>query len=217
MCRIVNAALDYYLASEMTFKIDQEDEVFEGKGIREVEVSCKAEVIQQPGLRETLEAFFHDIESECQASGITVGYLAESLQQHVHLSEEDAERIVDLLGGDLSADIGKEVFVKCVLGWWESKGKEQEYEVIEEMVKEDCLGEIRFQNQPDSSYVRHTNLKNLEDLHFLEEQKVELEERLRQSEELVEKWRRQCFAKATKCELEEARFLVFGFQIIWGP
>ena len=197
-------------------KIDQEEDVFEGEGIREVRVSSKAGVIEQPGLRETLETFFHDIESECHARGTTVGYLAESLQQHLHLSEEDAEHIVDLLGGDLSAHIGKEEFVQCALGWWEGKIKEQENEVIEEMVKDDFLGEARFRNQPDRSCVRRSSLENLEDLHFLEEQKVELEERLRLSGELEEKWRRQYFAKAAQCELEEARFLVFGlhyFQI----
>ena len=197
-------------------KIDHEEEVFEGEGIREVEVTSKPGACQ-PGLRETLEAFFLGVESQLQGWGTTVGLLVESLQQHLHLSEEDAEHIVDLLGGDLSAHIGKEEFVQCALGWWEGKIKEQENEVIEEMVKDDFLGEARFRNQPDRSCVRRSSLENLEDLHFLEEQKVELEERLRLSGELEEKWRRQYFAKAAQCELEEARFLVFGlhyFQII---
>ena len=60
----------------MTLKVDQEEEVFEGEGIKEVGVSCKAGVIQQPGLRETLEAFFHGVASECHARGMTVGFLA---------------------------------------------------------------------------------------------------------------------------------------------
>ena len=124
---------------------------------------------------------------------MTVGYLAESLQQLLHLSEEDAEHIVDLLGGDLSAHIKMEVFVECALGWWESKGKQQEHEMIEELVEEEIPGEPKFQNQPDRS---SSNLDNVEDLHFLEEQKMELEERLRLSGELEEKWRCKFFAKA---------------------
>ena len=136
-----------------------------------------------------------------------MGYLAESLQQLLHLSEEDAEHIVDLLGGDLSAPIKMEVFVECALGWWESKGKQQEHEMIEELlVEEEIPGEPKFQNQPDRSC---SSLENLEDFHFLEEQKMELEERLRLSGELEEKWRRQFFAKAAQCDLEEARFLLF--------
>ena len=193
----------------MPLNFDQE-EVFEGEGVREVEVGFKGGVCQKQELRGTLEALL------CQVRGTTVGYLAESLQQLLHLSEEDAEHIVDLLGGDLSAHIKKEVFVECALGWWEGKIKEQENDVIEEMVKDDFLGEARFRNQPDRSCVRRSSLENLEDLHFLEEQKVELEERLRFSGKLEEKWRRQYFAKAAQCELEEARFLVFGlhyFQI----
>jgi len=188
----------------MTLKIDQE-EVFEGEGIREVEVSTKAIVCPEQGLKETLAAFFQGLESLCQVRGATVGYLAESLQQHLHLSEEDAEHIVDLLGGDLSAYIKKEAFVECALGWWESKTNEQENEVTEELVKEDSLGEERFQNQPDRSRVRRSSLENLEDLHFLEEEKMDLEERLRFSGEQEEKWRRQYFAKAAQCDLEEAR------------
>ena len=191
----------------MTLKIDQE-EVFEGEGGREVEVSSKVGVSQEQGLRETLEAFFNDVESRRQVGGTTVGYLAEYLQQLLHLSEEDAEHIVDLLGGDLSAHIKKKAFVECALGWWESKRNEQENEVTEELVKEDFLGEERFQNQPDRSCVRSSSLETLEDLHFLEEQKMELEERLRLSGELEEKWRRQYFAKAAQCDLEEARFFV---------
>ena len=54
-----------------------------------------------------------------------------------------------------------------------------------------------------------SSLENLEDFHFLEEQKMELEERLRVSGELEEKWRRQYFEMAALCELEEARFLIF--------
>ena len=42
---------------------------------------------------------------------------------------------------------------------------------------------------------------------------MELEERLRLSSELEEKWRRQYFAKAAQCDLEEARFL-FAFLFI---
>ena len=109
----------------MPLKIGQE-EVFEGEGVRELEISSKAAVCQEQGLRETLEAFFHGLESKCQVRGTTVGYLAESLQQLLHLSEEDAEHIVDLLGGDLSAHIKMEVFVECALGWWESKREEKE-------------------------------------------------------------------------------------------
>ena len=186
-----------------------QEEVFGGEGVRELEISSKAAVCQEQGLRETLEAFFHGLESKCQVRGTTVGYLAESLQQLLHLSEEDAEHIVDLLGGDLSAHIKKEVFVECALGWWESQGNEQENEVCEEMVKDDFPREARFQNQPDLSCVRRSSLENLEDLHFLEEQKMELEKKLRLSGELEEKWRRQFFAKAAQCDLEEARFLLF--------
>ena len=193
----------------MSLKIDQE-EVFEGEGVREVEISSKAGGCQEQGLRETLEAFFNGLESKCQVRGTTVGYLAESLQQLLHLSEQDAEHIVDLLGGDLSAHIKKEVFVECALGWWELKGKQQEQNMIEELVEENILGEPKFQNQPNR---RCSSLENLEDLHFLEEQKMELEEGLRLSGELEEKWRRQYFAKAAQCDLEEARFL-FAFLFI---
>ena len=196
----------------MPLKIGQE-EVFGGEGVRELEISSKAAVCQEQGLRETLEAFFHGPESKCQVRGMTVGYLAESLQQLLHLSEEDAEHIVDLLGGDLSAHIKKEVFVECALGWWEIEGKQQEHEMIEELVEDDIPGEPRFQNQSDRSC---SSLENVEDLHFLEEQKMELEEKLRLSEELEEKWRCKFFAKAAQCDLEEARFfclLFFSFRL----
>ena len=172
---------------------------------REVEVSRKAEVHQKQGLRETLAAFFHGLESLCPVRGTTVGFLAESLQQHLHLSEEDAEHIVHLLGGDISAHIKKEAFVECALGWWESKREEHENEVVEDQVK-DFLGEERLQNQLDHSFVQSSSLENLEDLHFLEEQKMELEERLKLSVELEEKLSRQYLAKAAQCNLEEARF-----------
>ena len=59
-----------------------------------------------------------------------------------------------------------------------------------------------------SRVVGSSSLENLEDLHFLEEQKVELEDKLKLSGKSVEKWRRQYFAKAAQCELEEARFLI---------
>ena len=90
----------------MTLKSDHTEEVFEGEGIKEVEVGSKSDT-RQEGLRETLEAFFNSVESSCHAEGMTVGYLVESLQQHLHLSEEDAEHIVVLLGGDISAHIKK--------------------------------------------------------------------------------------------------------------
>ena len=176
----------------MTMSIGKE-EVFEGEGVGKVEVSRKAEVHQEQGLRETLAAFFHSLESRSPVWGTTVGYLAESLQQHLHLSEEDAEHIVNLLGGDLSAHIQKEAFVECALGWLESKREEQEYEVIEDKFEENALREEGLHNQLDHTFAQSSSLDNLEDLHFLEEQKMELEERLRVSEELEEKWRRQYF------------------------
>ena len=74
--------------------------------IKEVEVGSKSDT-RQEGLRETLEVFFNSVESQCQVGGMTVGYLVGSLQQHLHLSEEDAEHIVVLLGGDISAHIKK--------------------------------------------------------------------------------------------------------------
>ena len=188
----------------MTLKTDHV-EVFEGEGIGEVEVNCKGGICQQQELREGLEAFFHGVESKRQVGGMMVGYLVESLQQHLHLSEEDAEHIVHLLGGDLSAHIKKEVFVECALGWWENKGSAGEDEVIED-VGEEILEEARFQNIPVGSSIGRSSMENLEDLHFLEEKKEELEERLRLSVELEEKWRRQYFVKAAQCELEETRF-----------
>ena len=190
----------------MTLKIDHEEEVFEGEGIREVEVTSKPGACQ-PGLRETLEAFFLGVESQRQGWGTTVGLLVESLQQHLHLSEEDAEHIVDLLGGDLSAHIKKEVFVECALGWWETRGSAEGDEVVENIGdEEEIVGEGTFQKTPDRSCVESSSLENLEDLHFLEEQNMKLEERLRVSGELEEKWRRQYFAMAAQCEQEEARF-----------
>ena len=201
----------------MTLKIDHEEEVFEGEGIREVEVTSKPGACQ-PGLRETLEAFFLGVESQRQGWGTTVGLLVESLQQHLHLSEEDAEHIVDLLGGDLSAHIKKEVFVECALGWWETRGSAEGDEVVENIGEEEIVGEGTFQNPLDCSCVGSSGLENLEDFHFLEEQKMELEERLRLSGELEEKWRRQYLAMAAQCELEEARFLditlLIAFQIV---
>ena len=191
----------------MTLKSDHKEEVFEGEGIKEVEVSFKSNACQE-GLRETLEAFFNSAESQCQVGGMTVGYLVESLQHHLHLSEEDAEHIVDLLGGNLSARIKKEIFVECALCWWEIKGHAED-EVIDCLVEEEILvGKVGFQNQLDGSCFQRSSLEDLEDFHFLEEQKVELEEKLRLSGESVEKWRRQYFSKAAQCELEEARFLI---------
>ena len=78
-----------------------------------------------------------------------------------------------------------------------------------EDVGEEILEEARFQNIPVGSSIGRSSMENLQDLHFLEEKKEELEERLRLSVELEEKWRRQYFVKAAQCELEETRFLVF--------
>ena len=113
---------------------------------------------------------------------------------------------MDLLGGDLSAQIKKEVFVECALGWWETRGSAEVDEVVKDIVGKEILGEVGFQNQLDRSGI---GCSSLEDFDFLEEQKMELEERLRISGKLEEKWRRQYFAMAAQCELEEARF--FGY------
>ena len=75
-------------------------------------------------------------------------------------------------------------------------------------VEVEVMGKVAFQNQLDGSSFQRLSLENLEDLHFLEEQKVELEENLRLSGDSIDKWRRQYFAKAAQCELEEARFLI---------
>ena len=188
----------------MTLKSFHTEEVFEGEGIKEVEVGSKSDT-RGEGLRETLEAFFNSVESSCHVEGMTVGYLVESLQQHLHLSEEDAEHIVVLLGDDISTHIKKEVFVDCALSWWEIKGNAED-QVIEGQVEVEVVGKVRIQNQLDGSSFQRSSLEDLEDLHFLEEQKVELEEKLKLSGKSVEKWRRQYFAKAAQCELEEARF-----------
>ena len=190
----------------MTLKSDHTEEVFEGEGIKEVEVGSKSDT-RREGLRETLEAFFDSVESQCHVGGMTVGFLVESLQEHLHLSEEDAEHIVVLLGDDISAHIKKEVFVDCALSWWEIKGNAED-QVIEGQVEVEVVGKVRIQNQLDGSSFQRSSLEDLEDLHFLEEQKVELEEKLKLSGKSVEKWRRQYFAKAAQCELEEARFLI---------
>ena len=192
----------------MILKSDEE-EVFEGEGASKVEVNPNVGVCRQ-GVRETLEAFFQGIDSKCQVRGMTVGFLVESLQQHLNLPEEDAEQVVDLLGGDLFALIGKEAFVERALGWWETQENDGE-EVFEKMAEEEIQGNERFQNQLDISYVRRSSLShgNVEDLHFLEEQKVDLEERLRLSGEVEEQWRRRYFAKADQWEQEEARFFYF--------
>ena len=80
--------------------------------------------------------------------------------------------------------------------------------MIEGQVEVEVVGKVRIQNQLDGSSFQRSSLEDLDDLHFLEEQKVELEEKLKLSGESVEKWRRQYFAKAAQCELEEARFLI---------
>ena len=57
------------------------------------------------GLKESLEIFFTgtDLEPLCEVRGRTVGHLVLALQRQLHLSEEDAEHIVELLGGDIYA------------------------------------------------------------------------------------------------------------------
>ena len=78
--------------------------------------------------------------------------------------------------------------------------------MIEGQVEVEVVGKVRIQNQLDGSSFQRSSLEDLDDLHFLEEQKVELEDKLKLSGKSVEKWRRQYFAKAAQCELEEARF-----------
>ena len=85
-----------------------QEEVFEGEGIQQQEMSPRGAICS--GLKESLEIFFagSDLEPQCEVRGITVGHLVLALQRQLHLSEEDAEHIVELLGGDVSAHMKKE-------------------------------------------------------------------------------------------------------------
>ena len=147
---------------------------------------------------------------------MTVGHLVLALQRHLHLSEEDAENIVELLGGDDSAHMRKEVFVGQVLGWWESRGLGEgvpevviEYSVLEQ---ERC-GINLNQNSSRLSYS-----ENVEDLPtFVDEGSdlVEMEERLKLSKQVGEKWRCQHLEADARCEFEEARFAVLRKRRFW--
>ena len=170
------------------------------------------------GLKESLEIFFagSDLEPQCEVRGMTVGHLVLALQRQLHLSEEDAEHIVELLGGDISAHMRKEVFVDQVLGWWESRGLGEgvpevviEYSVLEQ---ERC-GINLNQNSSRLSYS-----ENVEDLPtFVDEGSdlVEMEERLKLSKQVGEKWRCQHLEADARCEFEEARFAVLRKRRFW--
>ena len=163
------------------------------------------------GLKESLEIFFAgtDLEPLCEVRGMTVGHLVLALQRQLHLSEEDAEHIVELLGGDVSAHMSKEVFVEQVLGWWESRGLVDE--VPEAVLEDNLLEQERYGTNLNRSYSRLSCSENVEDLHIFEDEGsdlAEMEEKLKLSKQVEEKWRRHHLEAVARCEFEEARFAV---------
>ena len=144
-----------------------------------------------------------------EVRGRTVGHLVLALQRHLHLSEEDVEHIVELLGGDVSAHMRKEVFVEQVLGWWESRGLVDE--VPEAVLEDNLLEQERYGTNLNRSYSRLSCSENVEDLHIFEDEGLdlaEMEEKLKLSKQVEEKWRRQHLEAVARCEFEEARFAV---------
>ena len=191
-----------------------QEEVFEGEGIQQQEMSPRGAICS--GLKESLEIFFAgtDLEPLCEVRGMTVGHLVLALQRQLHLSEEDAEHIVELLGGDVFAHMRKEVFVEQVLGWWESRGLVDE--VPEAVLEDNLLEQERYGTNLNRSYSRLSCSENVEDLHIFEDEGsdlAEMEEKLKLSKQVEEKWRRQHLEAVARCEFEEARFAVLISQI----
>ena len=198
---------------EMMLRMHQE-EVFQGEGIQPQEMSPRGATC--PGLQESLEIFFNgiDFEPQFEVRGMTVGHLVLALQRHLHLSEEDAEHIVELLGGDVTAHMRKEVFVEQVLGWWESRGLVDE--VPEAVLEDNLLEQERYGTNLNRSYSRLSCSENVEDLHIIGDEGsdlAEMKEKLKLSKQVGEKWRRQHLEAVARCEFEEARFAVLISQI----
>ena len=199
---------------QLEMMLGTHQEVFEGEGIQPQEMSPRGATC--PGLKESLEIFFNgiDFEPQFEVRGMTVGHLVLALQRHLHLSEEDAEHIVELLGGDVTAHMRKEVFVEQVLGWWESRGLVDE--VPEAVLEDNLLEQERYGTNLNRSYSRLSCSENVEDLHIFEDEGsdlAEMEEKLKLSKEVEEKWRRQHLEAVARCEFEEARFAVLISQI----
>ena len=201
--------------SKMMLRTHQE-EVFEGEGIQPQEKNPRGATC--PGLQESLEIFFNgiDFESQCEVRGMTAGHVVLALQRHLHLSEEDAEHIVELLGGDVTAHMRKEVFVDQVLGWWETRGLVEG--VPEAVIEDNVLEQERYGINLNQSHSRLSCSENVENLHIFEDEGsdlAEMEERLKLSKQVGEKWRRHHLEAVARCEFEEARFAALRQRRFW--
>ena len=193
-----------------------QEEVFEGEGIQQQEMSPRGAICS--GLKESLEIFFagSDLEPQCEVRGMTVGHLVLALQRQLHLSEEDAEHIVELLGGDVSAHMRKEVFVDQVLDWWETRGLVEG--VPNAVIEDNVLEQERYGINLNQSHSRLSCSENVEDLHIFEDEGsdlAEMEERLKLSKQVGEKWRRHHLEAVARCEFEEARFAALRQRRFW--
>ena len=106
-----------------------------------------------------------------------------------------------------NAHMRKEVFVEQVLGWWESRGLVDEVPGVED----NLLEQERYGTNLNRSYSRLSCSENVEDLHIFEDEGsdlAEMEEKLKLSKQVEEKWRRQHLEAVARCEFEEARFAV---------
>ena len=201
--------------SKRMLKTHQE-EVFEGEGIQQQEMSPRGAICS--GLKESLEIFFagSDLEPQCEVRGMTVGHLVLALQRQLHLSEEDAEHIVELLGGDVSAHMRKEVFVDQVLDWWETRGLVEG--VPNAVIEDNVLEQERYGINLNQSHSRLSCSENVDDLHIFEDEGsdlAEMEERLKLSKQVGEKWRRHHLEAVARCEFEEARFAALRQRRFW--
>ena len=108
-----------------------------------------------------------------------------------------------------NAHMRKEVFVEQVLGWWESRGLVDE--VPEAVLEDNLLEQERYGTNLNRSYSRLSCSENVEDLHIFEDEGsdlAEMEEKLKLSKQVEEKWRRHHLEAVARCEFEEARFAV---------